>query len=122
MISCTYDITAGAAGSTSQQNTHRGADHRLGVVRARKLPIVPRMPGRSLEHNCQRIEWHTNRAVVTKGINRLLSAGATETCAIQRTVIASVQAKSSGFSEMGRMLACFFGTIWIARLGGVFGV
>jgi hypothetical protein len=35
-----HDITAGAAGSTSQQIPHRGADLRLGVVRARKLPIV----------------------------------------------------------------------------------
>jgi hypothetical protein len=35
-----HDITAGAAGSTSQQIPNRGADHRLGVVRARKLPIV----------------------------------------------------------------------------------
>jgi hypothetical protein len=35
-----HDITAGAAGSISQQILHRGADLRLGVVRARKLPIV----------------------------------------------------------------------------------
>src|SRR5712664_3293124 len=35
-----HDITAGAAGSTSQQIPYRGADLRLGVVRARKLPIV----------------------------------------------------------------------------------
>jgi len=38
MISCT--ITAGGADSTSQQIPHRGPDLRLGVVRARKLPIV----------------------------------------------------------------------------------
>jgi len=35
-----HDITAGAAGSTSPQIPHRGADLRFGVVRARKLPIV----------------------------------------------------------------------------------
>jgi hypothetical protein len=35
-----HDITTGAAGSTSQRIPHRGADLRLGVVRARKLPNV----------------------------------------------------------------------------------
>jgi hypothetical protein len=34
------DITAGAPGSTSQQISHRSADLRLSVFRARKLPIV----------------------------------------------------------------------------------
>jgi hypothetical protein len=33
-----HDIAVGATGSTSQQILHRGADLRLGVLRARKLP------------------------------------------------------------------------------------
>jgi hypothetical protein len=39
MISCTIS-PRGAAGSTSQQISHRSADLRLSVVRARKFPIV----------------------------------------------------------------------------------
>jgi len=35
-----HDITAGAAGSTSQQILDRSADLCFGIVRARKLPIV----------------------------------------------------------------------------------
>src|SRR5258705_11290353 len=35
-----HDITAGAAGSASQQILHRGPDLRLGVGPAPKLPIV----------------------------------------------------------------------------------